>query len=235
VSDESISLAFFDGGRGIHGSGRPGATLLFKDGKPSALAGGPEVERSAEGWRGRLADHFELGFEPVGAVIELPGAQVHVCRVSGTAEGTAIDCLGTATVTTSPPSWSELDAIRAISALFDPEHALFALARRPRGAVGHGEERVSAVLVTEGNPVAVETTRISTVYDGEGRQRTGGLELWLPGEEFPRRVSGRAQAGASLELEGLEVGVAVFAWTMEGREGFGSYELAVRSEGPVAA
>jgi hypothetical protein len=235
VTGESLSLAFFDGRRGIHGSARAGATLLFKDGKPSALAGGPEVERSGEGWRSRLADHLELGFEPVAEPVDLPGARVHLCQVSGTAEGTAVDCLGTATVTTTPPPWSELDAVRAISALFDTQHAVFLMARRPRGALGHGEERVSAMLLAEGSPVAVETARISTVYDGDGRQRSGGIELWLPGEEFPRRVSGTAQAGASLELEGLEVGVAVFTWSMEGREGLGGYELAVRSEGPVAA
>jgi hypothetical protein len=43
------------------------------------------------------------------------------------------------------------------------------------------------------------------------------------------------QAGASLTLEGLRVNAAVFAWQMEGREGSGLYELAVRDEPPEAA
>jgi hypothetical protein len=81
----------------------------------------------------------------------------------------------------------------------------------------------------------VENTRISTVYDGDGRQRSAGLELWLPGEDFPRRGSGSAVAGTSLELEGLHVHVAVFDWRLEGREGLGAYELMVRSQAPAAA
>jgi hypothetical protein len=76
---------------------------------------------------------------------------------------------------------------------------------------------------------------VSTVYDGDGRQRAAGLELWLPGEDFPRRASGTVQAGASLSLEGLQVNAAVFDWRMEGRAGAGAYELAVRDEGPAAA
>ena len=83
--------------------------------------------------------------------------------------------------------------------------------------------------------VAVEDARISTVYDAEGRQRSAGLELWLPGEEFPRRVSGTVAAGSSLELEGLSVHAAVFRWRMEEREGLGAYELMVRDEPPTAA
>ena len=49
----------------------------------------------------------------------------------------------------------------------------------------------------------VEDARISTVYDGGGRQRSAGLELWVPGEDYPRRGSGQVIAGSSLDLEGL--------------------------------
>jgi hypothetical protein len=41
-------------------------------------------------------------------------------------------------------------------------------------------------------------------------------------------------AGTSLQLERLRVDAAVFAWSMDGREGFGAYELTVRDE-PAAA
>jgi hypothetical protein len=81
----------------------------------------------------------------------------------------------------------------------------------------------------------VEEARLSTVYDGEGRQRSAGLELWLPGEEFPRRASGVAIAGSSLDLEGLRVHAAVFRWRLEGREGLGAYEVMSRREEPAAA
>jgi hypothetical protein len=94
---------------------------------------------------------------------------------------------------------------------------------------------VVAGLVHEGELLSVEDARISTVYDGEGRQRSAGLELWLPGEDFPRRGSGTAVAGSSLELENLRVHAAVFRWRLEERDGVGSYELMVREEAPAAA
>jgi hypothetical protein len=137
--------------------------------------------------------------------------------------------------TTVAPEWEELDALRSLSALLDDEHAMLALARRPRGARGHDEEAVKAFLIDGGEPLAVEDARISTVYDGEGRQRSAGLELWLPGEDFPRRGSGTVAAGSSLELEGLTVHVAVFEWRVEGREGVGAYELMVRDDPSAAA
>ena len=43
------------------------------------------------------------------------------------------------------------------------------------------------------------------MYDGGGRQRSAGLELWLPGEEYPRRGSGLVIAGSSFELEAIQV------------------------------
>ncbi|MFL5955129.1 MAG: hypothetical protein ACJ76I_13590, partial [Gaiellaceae bacterium] len=74
-----------------------------------------------------------------------------------------------------------------------------------------------------------------TIYDGEGRPRQSSLELWLPGEDFPRRAFGRVTAGASLALEGLDVHAAVLDWEMEHREGTGLYELTVREPAPAAA
>ena len=158
-----------------------------------------------------------------------------VCRVTGDVGGTAIECLGTAGETAAPPSWEELDAVRSVSALFDEGHALLALARRPRGALGHSDELIVAWLIQDGEALGVEDARISTVYDAEGRQRSAGLELWLPGEEFPRRASGTVAAGSSLELQGLNVHAAVFRWRMEEREGLGAYELMVRHVPPAAA
>jgi hypothetical protein len=155
--------------------------------------------------------------------------------VKGKLRGNELECLGTAVETLEPPVWEQLDALRAVTALFDEENAVLALGRRPRGALGHGQEDVVAWLVTGGEARRVEDARISTVYDGDGRQRTAGLELWLPGEDFPRRVSGTAASGTTLSLEGLRVNAAVFSWRMEGRDGAGAYELTVRDEPPVAA
>jgi hypothetical protein len=210
-------------------------TLLFEGTTPSTLTEGPEVEQGADGQlAARLGDELELRFTPVAEAARLTGLRTTLCAVRGTVRGTSLECFGTATETTEPPAWSQLDAVRGITAVFDEQRALFVLARRPRGAVGHGEEMVEAKMLLDGQIAAVEEARLSTVYDGDGRQRSAGLELFLPGEDFPRRASGRVHAGASLSLDGLRVNAAVFEWRMEGRDGAGAYELAVRDEQEAA-
>jgi hypothetical protein len=235
VTDPPLALSFFDPARRLSGTARAGMTLLFEGSTPTTLGDGPEVERGEGGvLSARLAERFDLRFEPVAEPARLTGLSTTLCTVTGTVAGVHVDCLGTATETTEPPEWSELDAVRGITAVFGPDRAVFLLARRPRGVLGHGHELVEAKLVLDGEITDVEDARLSTVYDGEGRQRNAGLELWLPAEDFPRRLSGTVEAGASLSLEGLRVNAAVFRWHMEGREGSGAYELAVRDE-PEAA
>jgi hypothetical protein len=235
VSEPALALSFFDAAHEIHGTARSGMTILFEGTKPVALPEGPRIEPGGSGWRAVLDDHLSLEFEPVSEVADLGGVRAHVTRVTGEAAGRRVEGLGTISETHVAPRWDELDAVRALSALVDEQHALVALARRPRGAIGHGDEEVTACLIDESNLLEVETARISTVYDGGGRQRSAGLELWLPGEDFPRRGSGLVVAGSSLDLDGLQVHVAVFRWRLEGREGIGSYELMLRTEPPAAA
>jgi hypothetical protein len=235
VSAEAFALSFFDPDRELYGIARSGATILFQGRKPAPHAGGPQVEQDGDGWRAELAGRLSARLEPVSAAVDLGGVTARVCRVSGEAEGGPIDCLGTFSVTDVTPRWDELDAIRSVSALMDDRHALLALARRPRGASGHGQELVRAALLEEGELREVEEARISTVYDGGGRQRSAGLELWLPGEEFPHRGSGLVIAGSSLDLDPVHVHAAVFRWRLDGREGIGAYELMVRAEPPEAA
>ena len=235
MSAPALALSFFDAAHDIHGTSRSGATILFEGRKPVALPEGPSIERSGEGWRAELADRLSLELEPVAPEAELGDVRARVVRVRGEAAGRRVDALGTLSETDVPPRWEELDAIRSISALVDERHALLALARRPRDAVGHGDEVVAARLVEDDAVLRVESARISTVYDGGGRQRSAGLELWVPGEDYPRRGSGQVIAGSSLDLEGLEVHVAVFRWRLDGREGIGAYELMSRTEPPAAA
>jgi hypothetical protein len=235
VSAEAFALSFFDPDRELYGIARSGATILFQGRKPAPHGGGPQVEQDGDGWRAELAGRLSARLEPISAAVDLGGVTARVCRVSGEAEGGAIDCLGTFSITDVAPRWEELDAIRSLSALVDDRHALLALARRPRGAAGHGQELVRAALLEEGELREVEEARISTVYDGGGRQRSAGLELWLPGEEFPHRGSGLVIAGSSLELDPVHVHAAVFRWRLDGREGIGAYELMVRAEPPEAA
>jgi hypothetical protein len=235
VTDAPVALSFFDPHRELYGSARSGATVIFRGREPTALPEGPALEDSGERLRAVLAGRLELEYEPLSDEVELGGVVARTARVRGEVEGTRVDCLGTIAETRSPPKWDELDAIRTISVLLDEENAVLALARRPRGAGGHGQELVVAVLIQAGELMSVEEARISTVYDGEGRQRSAGLELWLPGEDFPRRGSGEVVAGSSLELEGLRVHAAVFRWRFEEREGHGSYEVMIREPAPAAA
>lgn len=234
MSAPALSLAFFDPEHGLHGSARAGATLLFEGANVNVLPAGPSMERTGDGWRAELEGAFSLDVQPVAESARLPGVEAHLCRVTGEVGGQQVDCLGTMGETRTPPAWEELDVLRSISAVFDAEHAFLALGRRPRGAPGHDEEQVVGWLLQAGEAHAVEDTRISTVYDGDGRQRSAGLELWLPGEEFPRRGSGTVISGSSLTLEGLNVHAAIFRWRMEDREGTGAYEVWVRAEPAVA-
>jgi len=235
VSEPAISVAFFDPAHGLHGSARSGVAIVFEGDEPEVLAEPPTLAREGAGWRVDLAGRAELVFEPVSAEAKLSGARARLCRVRGRAGERQIDCLGTVTETRRPPAWRELDATRWISALFDSAHGLLAYARRPRGAAGHGEEWTVGWLLDHDDLLSVDEARLSTVYDGEGRQRSAGLELWLPDEDLPRRLTGEARAGVSLALEGLHVHTAVFGWRMEGREGAGAYDLTVREEPGAAA
>jgi hypothetical protein len=235
VSDLPLALSFFAADQRLSGTARAGMTLLFEGPAPTTIDQGPEIDRLADGaLQARLGERFELRFQPVAEPGLLTGLRTTLCAVSGTVGGTRVDCLGTATETLQPPVWAELDAVRGITAVFDRDHAVFLLARRPRGAQGHGHELVEAVMVLDGELTTAEDARVSTVYDGDGRQRSAGLELWLPGEDFPRRASGTAQAGASLSLENLRVNAAVFRWRMEAHDGLGTYELAARDEQEAA-
>jgi hypothetical protein len=235
VSEPALSLAFFDPTGRLSGTARAGATLLYEGQRVRTLSEPPDLERDGDRFSARLGSLVNLDFEPLAGPARLPGADNWLCAVEGTVDGQRIDCLGTATVTADPPAWAELDALRALSAVLDRENAVFLNARRPRGAFGHGEERVSAVLIAAGQALDVEDARLSTVYDRDGRQRTAGLELWLPGEEYPHRATGSAQAGASIMLGGVRVDAAVFEWRMEGRIGAGAYELALRDGDEDAA
>jgi hypothetical protein len=235
VSEPALAISFVDPARGVHGTARSGMTLLFEGTSASSYPEGPTVTPAGDGWNVALDGKLSLGFGSTGAVADFAGARAHVCTVSGDALGTRIDGMGVVTETTSPPRWDDLDAMRVVHALFDREHAVLAVARRPAGAGGHGQELVTGHLWSDGELHAVEDARISTIYDGDGRPRQAGLELWLPGEDFPRRAFGSVAAGASLVLDGLDVHAAVMTWRMEGREGAGMYELTVREPAPAAA
>jgi hypothetical protein len=229
-AETPVALSFFDPGRGLHGTVRSGLTLVFDGREARAERVEAEIERAGDGWTARVADELELTLTPRSDPADLAGISVAVCTAEGRVGGETISGLGTVAETRRPPEWSELDAVRAISAVFEPGFAALAIARRPRGVTGHGGELVTAALLESGELRTPEHARISTVYDGGGRQHSAGLELWFPGEDFPRRLFGTVQAGTSLELEGLVVHAAAFTWRMEGHAGSGLYELTGRGD-----
>jgi hypothetical protein len=225
-----VALSFFDSEAGVHGTIRSGLTLLFEGREARAERGAVEIERAGDDWQARASGDVEVTLSPASDTADLGGIAVTVCTVEGQVGARKVSGLGTVAETRRPPEWQELDLLRAISAVFEPGLAALAIARRPRNAEDHGSELVTAVLVEAGELRAPEDARISTVYDGGGRQHSSGLELWFPGEEFPRRLFGTVQAGTSLELEGLAVHSAAFNWRMEGHVGSGLYELTMRRE-----
>ena len=229
-SELAVALSFFDSGAGLHGTIRSGLTLLFEGREARIEPGGVEIERDGEVWRGRAGGDVEVALTPVSDTADLGGIGITICSVEGSVRGKEIAGLGTSAETRRAPEWRELDLLRAISAVFEPGLAALAVARRPRATEHHGGELVTAVLVEGGELRAPENARISTVYDGGGRQHSSGLELWFPGEEYPRRLFGTVQAGTSLELEGVAVHAAAFNWRMEGHVGAGLYELTLRRE-----
>lgn len=233
----AVALSFFDPDAGIHGTVRSGLTLLFEGREARAERAAAEIERVGEAWQARASGGVDVKLTPVSDTADLGGVAVSVCAVEGSVGGKKISGLGTAAETRRPPEWRELDLLRAISAVFEPGLAALAVARRPREAGEHGSELVTAVLIEGGELRAPEDARISTVYDGGGRQHSSGLELWFPGEDYPRRLFGTVQAGTSLELEGLAVHAAAFNWRMEGHTGAGLYELTLRRDDaePAAA
>jgi hypothetical protein len=233
----AVALSFFDPDAGIHGTVRSGLTLLFEGREARAERAAAEIEHVGEAWQARASGGVDVKLTPVSDTADLGGVAVSVCAVEGSVGGKKISGLGTAAETRRPPEWRELDLLRAISAVFEPGLAALAVARRPREAGEHGSELVTAVLIEGGELRAPEDARISTVYDGGGRQHSSGLELWFPGEDYPRRLFGTVQAGTSLELEGLAVHAAAFNWRMEGHIGAGLYELTLRRDDaePAAA
>ena len=232
-----VALSFFDSGAGVHGTVRSGLTLLFEGRDARAERGPAEIQRTGDGWQAHASGDVEVTLTPTADTADLGGVAVTVCSVEGTVGGKKISGLGTAAETHRPPEWRDLELVRAISAVFEPGLAALVVARRPRATDGHGSERVTAVLVENGELRAPEDARVSTVYDGDGRQHSSGLELWFPGEDYPRRLFGTVQAGTSLELEGLYVHAGAFTWRMEGHVGSGLYELTVRRDDaePAAA
>ena len=178
---------------------------------------------------------FELEFEAASPPAEfepLGGMEGHerLCRVRGTAAGRPIDCLGQRGRSWGTADWSEhrADAFARRVARRGAVGGLLGGAAGGRGEPCRGGEW-GALLDADG-AVAMADPRLSTTYDGDGRQRRAGLELWVgEDDDYPRRGAGQVLCGSSVELGSLRLDLAFFGWTLDGRRGVGRYDVLRRA------
>ena len=190
---------------------------------------------------------FDLRFEACSApaVLDAEGSVVRtggmegyeqLCRVTGTVSHGGrthqVRCLGQRGQLWGAPDWGRIELVRSVSAWLGDDRALTLMTVRPAKAKGHLDEAVSGFLFEGGEPVAIDDPRLSTTYDGEGRHRRAGLELWMDEEaQFAHRAGGEALAGTALALGDKRLDSAFFRWRMEGREGVGRYDVLRRVNG----
>jgi len=117
---------------------------------------------------------------------------------------------------------------RSIGIVFSDGGLLALTSNLPDGAGAHGEEQVTAVLCDpDGAPLQFEEALLSTEYGEDRVQRRATLELWPDLEEMrPLRGAGTLISSVCVRRHGLDSQIAFFRWSVEGREGLGTYEVA---------
>jgi hypothetical protein len=192
---------------------------------------------------------FDLELEATGPLAELP-ADNPVARAGGM-EGyeqpvrvlgqatvgdarIAVDGLGQRGHSWGAPDWKRIELTRAVTAWMGDDLAVSLTAVRPAGKRDHAAEAVAAAILDRDEEGAAHTIdvlepRLTTTYDDEGRQRQAGLELWVDEDGYPRRAAGELVCGTSLDLGRLRLDCAFFHWRMEGRQGFGRYDVLRRA------
>jgi hypothetical protein len=184
---------------------------------------------------------FALSFEAISppaeldadaAMARLGGMAGHerVCRVTGTAAGRAVDCLGQRGRSWGTADWSRIALTRSLAAWLEEGQSVVISAVRPEGAESHADEARWAALLDADGAIPVREPRVSTTYDADGHQRRAGLELWVGDEdEYPRRGAGQVLCGSSVELGQLRLDCAFFQWQLDGRAGLGRYDVLRRA------
>jgi hypothetical protein len=180
---------------------------------------------------------FELEFtaaSPAAELAEDDGAarlggmagHERLCRVTGTAAGQPIDCLGQRGRSWGVADWSRIALTRSLAAWLEDGSSLTVAAVRPEGAESHADEATWGVLLDAEGTLRIADPRVSTTYDADGHQRRAGLELWVgEDDDYPRRGAGQVLCGSSVELGQLRLDCAFFAWQLDGREGVGRYDM----------
>ncbi len=210
-----------------------------------ALPGlGASVDAPLERWSVRMAGEthgwaltFEAASPPAGhAPVGGMAGYEQLCRVTGQVtlaggEVRTVTGAGQRGHGWGLPDWRRLGAVHTVSAWLDDDHGVALTSARAAGGKGHdGDERWGALLTGDGT-IELADPRVSTTYDGEGRQRRVGLELWVDEAEgtHPHRAAGTLLCGSSLELGQLRLDCAFMRWTMEGGVGVGRYDVLRRA------
>jgi hypothetical protein len=122
---------------------------------------------------------------------------------------------------------------RSIGIVFSDGGLLALSSNLPAGAEAHGEEEVAAVLCDpDGAPLQFEESLLSTEYGEDGVQRRATLELWPDVEEMrPLRGAGTLINCLRVRRQGVDSQIAFFRWSVEGREGLGTYEVTRSAHG----
>jgi hypothetical protein len=186
----------------------------------------------------------EPGEIPAGSPVAGAGGMQgyeQLCHVTGTARvrgGTrTVDCLGQRGHSWGAPDWDRITVARSVSAWLGEDLAVSVTAVRGVKAKSHADEALQAAIFAamegaEGVASVVVPTdsRLTTTYDGEGRQRRAGLELYEDEDSYPHRAAGDVLCGTSLDLGRLRLDCSFFRWHMDGREGVGRYDVLRRQE-----
>jgi hypothetical protein len=174
--------------------------------------------------------------DPVARLGGMEGYE-QLVRVNGSATVGAtrlsVDGLGQRGHSWGAPDWERIELARTVSAWLGDDLGVSITTVRPAGKRDHAAEAMAATILErdeEHGPRALAVTdpRLSTTYDDEGHQTRAGLELWVD-DEYPRRAAGEITCGTSLDLGRLRLECAFFRWRMEGREGFGRYDVLRRA------
>jgi len=122
---------------------------------------------------------------------------------------------------------------RSIGVVFSDGGLLAVTASMPADGRAHGDEEVTAVLCDpDGAPLTFEEALLSTEYGEDGVQRRATLELWPSIEEMrPLRGAGTLISSVAVRRQGLDSQIAFFRWSIEGREGLGTYEVSRSADG----
>ena len=183
---QRLTIAFADAPGAVQGIAIEGAGAVVASADGVRALPGALLREGPDGaWALSAPGALELAFEPVGG--DAPSRLLHARGEIG-AHALDGDALLSAAGADPPlreaeKAGGEVALSRALALWLGPE-TLALVARRPRGARGHGDELIEAVRFEREPPaaLAIADARLSTTYDGEGRVVHCGLELW-EGEE----------------------------------------------------